>query len=40
MVGGEYVVGFLILLLFVLSILVAAVISVFEIPKYLRHTRK
>jgi hypothetical protein len=40
MIAGEYVVGLLILAVVLVCILVAALISVTEVPKYLRHTQK
>ncbi|HEX3724691.1 MAG TPA: hypothetical protein VHV08_00545 [Pirellulales bacterium] len=40
MIAGEYVVGAVILLVSLLCIFVAGVLSVFELPKYLRHMHK
>ena len=37
MLAGEYLVGLLILLVMLLCILVAALISLAELPRYLRH---
>jgi hypothetical protein len=40
MIAGEYVVGLLILLVNLLCIAVAAVISLTELPRYLRNSHK
>jgi hypothetical protein len=40
MIGGEYLVGLLILFLTLLCIVVAGVLSLIEFPNYLRHMHK
>ncbi len=40
MIAAEILLGFLILLVTLLCILVAGVVSLFELPKYLAHMHK
>ena len=40
MIAGEYLVGVVILAITLVCILVAALISLTELPKYLRHSSK